>query len=186
MKTMLQSNFTAICFFLTLLYANVSSAGLIYSNSFDANNDPLGYGYQYYSIGHYAEEDYQGTGLSFADMLVLNLDVRSLPNSSSFNLDMLVNNNVVGSFNTMDLNIGLNELIFNFSEIESLSNDWMLTMQVSSDLCIGCGSLWLEQLHKFTLSSSTNSIPEPTSVSIFLLGLFALITRRLKTSQQHK
>jgi len=169
---------TILYFSITALFSNTATATLIYSDKFEATNDPLVVGYQFYFVGHYAQEDYLDTGLNLANQLEFDLDVKALPNSSSFDLEVLLNGILIGGFATSDLTENINNLVFNFTEIESVSENWSLTMRVVTPSCGGCGSLWLEDIHDFSLIYSTINVSEPSTIVIMILGMLGMINRK--------
>ncbi|MEE1673254.1 PEP-CTERM sorting domain-containing protein [Agarivorans aestuarii] len=177
MKSKLSLLKTFFFFAVITVFSNTASATLIYSDQFEATNETLGSGYQFYSLGHYATEEFLNTGLASADKLEVDLNVRNLPSSGTIDLEFLLNDNLIGGISTADLTNSINELVFNFAELESATEAWTLTMIAVTPACIGCGSLWLEELHDISLISST-AVSEPSTFAILMLGLFGLITRR--------
>ncbi len=177
MKSKLPLLLTIFYFSITTIFSNTAAATLIYSDKFEATNDPLVVGYQFYWVGHYAREDYLNTGLVSVDQLEIDLNVRDIPISGSFDLEFLLNDTLIGGFATGDLTKSINNLVFDFTEVESASEAWTITMRVATPACGQCGGLWLENLHDFSLLSST-SVTEPSTLGILMLGLVGLITRR--------
>jgi hypothetical protein len=173
--------------FAILLFATstLANAGLIYSNNFDAENEePIlkSVSYYYYSSTNYASQTYSATGLEYIDGLSLEMNLDLTLFSGTLGFQFSLNDSIVG---TWDLAGSSTEqkynLDFNFAELNSTSTDWTLRMDVYDPICNGCGVIRLTEFNDVTFKSShVNSVPEPTTLAIFALGMIGLASRRFK------
>ncbi|WP_236559713.1 PEP-CTERM sorting domain-containing protein [Colwellia sp. 20A7] len=173
--------------FAILLFSmsSLANAGLIYSSNFDAENEePIitSVSYYYYSSINYASQTYSETGLEYIDGLSLemNLDLNLFSGTLGFQFSL--NDSIVGTWDLTGSSIEQKyNLDFNFAELNSTSTDWTLRMDVYDPICTSCGAIRLTELNDVTFKSShVNSVPEPTTLAIFALGMIGLASRRFK------
>lgn len=139
-----------------------------------------------WTAGDYITQTYTGTGLSAVNSLDYNLKLFDGISNNTETLSIQINGiqvdtqNVAGCgpvYCSSDVAIGN---LVNFSPIVG-NGDYTLKIALTNDIGGGIGYISFDNSGLFTISNTT--VPEPSTVALFGLGLVGLSVARRRTRQ---
>ena len=127
------------------------------------------------SRGDLISETFTGTGLNSVNQIDLEFSVtQNVLSSGAFtNWDVLVNDNVVGSWSWKDSDgTGVVDLSFNFADIFG-AGTYDIAMEVTNEVAGGSGSIAIGYPGEMILTGGA-AVPEPATMMLFGIGILGL------------